>query len=307
MVYHSFDQLLAKVRENPVKRRAAVAGAADRHVLEAVAEAYRMGIIEPVLIGDPAEIEKLLEEAEPSGFRYELVAAYSPAECGETAAELIKENKADFIMKGMIDTKDVLKPLVKKENGLHLGRTMTHVALDEIPGMNRLTALTDGGMIPYPTLEEKKDIIINAVEMFRALGYDEPSVAVLCAVEKVNPKLPETTDAEALVEMNRQGIIPNCRVVGPISYDIAMSAAIAEEKKYDCAYCGQFDILVAPSMVAGNLLNKGLTVTAGATMAGVVLGARVPVAVVSRGSTSLEKYLSLALASLVAGAEFPAR
>lgn len=307
MVYHSFDQLLDKVRQNPVKRRAAVAGAADRHVLEAVVEGSKMGIVDPILIGNPEEMKRLTGELGMSGFRYEAVPAYSPAECGETAVKLIKESKADFIMKGMVDTKDVLKPLVKKENGLHLGGTMTHVALDEIPGMSRLTALTDGGMIPYPTLEEKKDIIVNAVEMFRALGYDKPSAAVLCAVEKVNPKLTETTDAEALVEMNRQGIIPNCHVVGPISYDIAMSAAIAEEKKYDCAYCGQFDILVAPSMVAGNLLNKGLTITAGATMAGVVLGARVPVAVVSRGATSREKYLSLALASLIAGAELPAQ
>jgi phosphate butyryltransferase len=176
---------------------------------------------------------------------------------------------------------------------------MTHVALDEIPGMNRLTALTDGGMIPYPTLEEKKDIIINAVEMLRSLGYEKPSVAVLCAVEKVNPKMPETVDAEALVAMNREGMIQNCHVVGPISYDIAMSADIAKEKKFECTDCGQFDILVTPSMVAGNLVNKSLTVSAGATMAGVVMGAKVPVVVTSRSSTALEKLLSLALASLI--------
>lgn len=298
MVYHSFDQILDKVRENPVKRRVAVAGAADRHVLEAVMEARRMGIVNPVLIGKPTEIENLLNE-KGTAAEYEIIDADSPEECGKAAVKLIKDQKADFIMKGMIETRDVLKPLVNKENGLHLGRTMTHVALDEIPGMSRLTALTDGGMIPYPTLEEKRDIIINAVEMLRSLGYERPSVAVLCAVEKVNPKMVETTDAEALVTMNRQGHIPDCDVVGPISYDIAMSAVIAEEKNYSCPYCGQFDILVAPSMVAGNLLNKGLTVSAGALMAGVVMGARVPVVVTSRGSTSTEKFFSLALASLI--------
>ena len=299
MVYQSFDQILDKVRNNPVKRKVAIAGAADRHVLEAVRDAQKMGIVDPVFIGDPVEIEKLLDELGECCDEYEIVWANSPAECGETAARLIKEQKADFIMKGMIETRDILKPLVKKENGLHMGRTMTHVALDEIPGMSRLTALTDGGMIPYPTLEEKKDIIINAVEMFRSLGYEKPSVAVLCAVEKVNPKMPETIDAEALVAMNREGKIQNCDVVGPISYDIAMSAAIAEEKKFECPYCGQFDILVTPSMVAGNLLNKGLTVSAGATMAGVVMGAKVPVVVTSRSSSALEKLLSLALASLI--------
>jgi len=299
MVYHSFDQILDKVRENPVKRKVAVAGAADRHVLESVREAQRMGIVNPVFIGDPVQIAKLLEEMGGWGDGYEIIEADSPAECGVTAVRLIKEQKADFIMKGMIDTRDILRPLVKKENGLHMGRTMTHVALDEIQGMSRLTALTDGGMIPYPTLEEKKDIITNAVEMFRSLGYEKPSVAVLCAVEKVNPKMPETIDAEALAVMNREGMIQNCNVVGPISYDIAMSAVIAEEKKYECPYCGQFDILVTPSMVAGNLLNKSLTVSAGATMAGVVMGAKVPVVVTSRSSTALEKLLSLALASLI--------
>jgi phosphate butyryltransferase len=299
MVYHSFGQILDKVRENPVKRKVAVAGAADRNVLEAVTEARRMGIVTPVLIGKPAEIDNLLKEQGSSSAEYEIVRADSPEKCGETAVRMIRDQQADFIMKGMIETKDVLKPLVNKENGQHLGRTMTHVALDEIPGMNRLTVLTDGGMIPYPTLEEKKDIIMNAVEMLRSLGYERPSVAVLCAVEKVNPKMIETTDAEALVKMNRQGLIPYCDVVGPISYDIAMSAEIAVEKGFNCPYCGQFDILLAPSMVAGNLLNKSLTVTGGARMAGVVMGARIPVVVTSRGSTAAEKFYSLALASLI--------
>jgi len=303
LVYSNFDQILDKVRFNPIKRTVAVAGAADKHVLEAVLEAQSKGIINPVLIGDVAEIRDHLDELSADIGQYQIVAADSPAECGEAAVGLIKNERADFIMKGMVDTKDVLKPLVKKENGLHLGRTMTHVALDEIPGMERLTILTDGGMIPYPTLEEKKDIILNAVEVLHSLGYERPSVAVLCAVEKVNPKMVETTDAEALVQMNKVGVIENCDVVGPISYDIAMSAEIAKRKKYDCPYCGKFDILVTPTMVAGNLLNKGLTLTAGATMAGVVMGAKVPVVLTSRGSTAEEKFLSLALASLIAGKE----
>ena len=299
MIYHSFNQLLDKVRDNPVKRKVAVAGAADRHVLEALLQAQKAGISDPVLIGNGSEIARNLEALGCLWENYDIVDASDPVQCGETAAELIREHKADFIMKGMIETRDVLKPLVKKENGLSLGRTMSHVALNEIPGMNRLTALTDGGMVPHPTLEEKRDIILNAAEMFLALGYEEPSVAVLCAVEKVNPKMPETIDAEALVRMSREGTISGCRVAGPISYDIAMSAVIAKEKGYPCADCGSFDILAVPSMVAGNLLNKSLTVTAGARMAGVIMGARVPVVVTSRSSSAGEKFLSLALASLM--------
>jgi phosphate butyryltransferase len=154
MVYHSFRQLLERVRENPVRRRVAAAGAADRHVLEALLEAQKAGIADPVLIGDASEIAKHLEALGCRRQDYSIVDAADPVQCGERAVELIREQNADFIMKGMIETRDVLKPLVKKENGLSLGRTMTHVALNEIPGMNRLTALTDGGMIPYPTLEE---------------------------------------------------------------------------------------------------------------------------------------------------------
>lgn len=300
MVYSSFNQIIEKVQRNPKKRTVAVAGAADKHVLEAIIEAQNMGIVNPILIGNVFEIKYLLSEMECNVSDYYIVAADSPQECGEVAVELIKEEKAHFIMKGMVDTKDVLKPLVKRENGLNTGRTMTHVAIDEIPGMERLTVLTDGGMIPYPTLENKRDIIINAVEVLRSLGYKEPSVAILCAVEKVNPKMVEITDAEALVNMSKDGIILNCDVVGPISYDIAMSAEVAAIKKFDCPYCGKFDILVAPTMVAGNLMNKALTLTAGAKMAGVIMGAKVPVVLTSRGSTAEEKFLSLALASLVA-------
>ena len=126
-------------------------------------------------------------------------------------------------MKGMVDTKDVLKPLVKKENGLHTGRAMCVFAYTEVPQMNKLLAVSDGGMIPYPTLEQKQDIILNCVEVLHKLGVENPSVAVLAAVEKVNPKMVETTDAVALVEMNKNGEIPGCDVVGPISFDIAMS------------------------------------------------------------------------------------
>lgn len=299
MIYQSFNQLLDRISENTVRRKVAVAGAADRHVLEALLQAQKAGITDPVLIGEGSEIARNLEALGCLWKDYQIEDVSDPVQCGETAASLIREHKADFIMKGMIETREVLKPLVRKENGLSLGRTMSHVALNEIPGMNRLTALTDGGMIPHPTLEEKRDIILNAAEMFHALGYEEPSVAVLCAVEKVNPKMPETIDAEVLVRMSREGTISGCRVTGPISYDIAMSAEIAEEKGYSCADCGSFDILVVPSMVAGNLLNKSLTVTAGARMAGVIMGARVPVVVTSRSSSAGEKFLSLALASLM--------
>lgn len=300
MVYKSFDQIVEKVKAKPNMSLVAVAGAAEAHVIESVLEAEKMGIVTPVLIGDVEKIKALITELGGNPNQYKIVSADSNEECGILAVQLINRGEADFIMKGMIDTKDVLKPLVNKENGLHTGRIMSHVAIDEVPGFNRLTVLTDGGMIPHPTLEEKRDIIINAVEVLRSLGYDRPSVAVLCGVEKVNTKMPETLDAEALVLMNKEGKIKNCDVVGPISYDLAMDPEAAKMKQFDCPYSGEFDILLAPSMATGNILNKCLTVTAGGKMAGIIVGAKIPVVLTSRGSSSEEKFLSLALASLVA-------
>lgn len=298
MVLNNFDMVLQYARDIKRKKRVAVAGAADIHVLEAVLKAQNLGFIEPVLIGDRDEIGSLLNSLGIALENYEIVPANTPAQCGETAVEQVKSGNADFIMKGMVETRDVLKPLVKKENRLNTGRTISHVGFFEVPGIKKLTLITDGGMLVAPTLSEKRDIVENAVSLLCDMGYINPSVAVLCAIEKVNPKMVETTDAQALVEMNHAGDIPNCTVVGPISYDLAMSREIAKIKRYDCSHCGDFDILLVPTIACGNILAKSWIVTSGARMAGLVAGAKIPVALSSRGSTPEEKLLSLALAAI---------
>lgn len=298
MVLENFDAVIKKAKAAERTRRVAVAGAADAHVIEAVLAAKDLGIAEPILIGDKADIVAVLTEHGASAETFCIVDAHSPIECGKLAVEQVKVGKADFIMKGMIETRDVLKPLVKKENQLHTGRTMSHVGFFGIPGAKKLMIITDGGMLIAPTLEEKRDIINNAVSLLRAIGYQKPSVAVLCAVETINPKMVETTDAQALVEMNRSGDIPDCTVVGPISYDLVMSSEIAKVKHYDCPYCGNFDILVAPTMACGNILAKSWILTAGADMAGLIAGAKVPVVLNSRGSSAQEKLYSMALAAI---------
>lgn len=301
MAYQKFNQLVEKCKQNPDTKTVAVAGAADSHVLGAVVEAEKIGLVKPVLIGNKAEIEAGLKDLGENPADYKIVGADTPAECGVEAVELIKKGEAEFIMKGMVDTKDVLKPLVNKENNLHTGRSMCVFSYNEVPIMNKLMAIADGGMIPYPTLEQKKDIVINCVESLHKLGIEKPSIAVLAAVEKVNPKMVETTDAAALVEMCKNGEIPGCDIVGPISYDIAMSKEIAATKKYDCPYCGDFDMLLVPTMAAGNLMHKAMILCGGAKMAGVVVGAKVPVVLTSRGASTEEKFVSLALASLISG------
>ena len=207
MTYTKFEDLVEKCKQNPHTNTVAVAGAADGHVLGAVVEAEKIGLVKPVLIGSETEIRDLLKEMGENPDDFRIVHAESAADCGVEAVELIKNGEAEFIMKGMVDTKDVLKPLVKKENGLHTGRSMCVFSYNEVPQMNKLLALADGGMIMYPTLEQKKDIVLNCTEALHKLGIEHPSVAVLAPVEKVNPKMVETTDAAALVEMNKNGEI----------------------------------------------------------------------------------------------------
>ena len=299
MEYISFQQILAVVSKNPRKSRVAVAGAADDHVLESVFQAEALGLVTPIFLGGEARIRGLISQMGKDPDQYRIVEAGAGEQCGQAAVDLIRQGEADYIMKGLLETREVLKPLVNKANGLHTGRTMSHMAFDEVPGFRKLVVLTDGGMIPHPSLEEKRDIILNAVSVLRSMGYRRPKVAILCGVEKVNPKMPETVDAQDLVQMARDGVIRDCDIVGPISYDLAVDKESARIKGFDPELSGEFDILVPPSLAAGNILNKCLTLTAGGKMAGLVVGAKVPVVITSRGSSSEEKLLSLAVASLV--------
>lgn len=200
-------------------------------------------------------------------------------------------------MKGKIQTADLLRAVVNKENGLRTGKVMSHIVIHEIPTYHKLLAVTDGGMMMYPNLDEKKQIIENAVSTFLALGYENPKVAVLAAVETVNPKMQESVDADMLKKMNIKGEIKNCIVEGPISYDLTMSKESASIKGFVSPVTGEADIIVVPNITVGNILGKSLVYSAGAKMAGFIVGAKVPIVLTSRGSTSEEKYLSLALSA----------
>ena len=302
-MYTSFKGIVDAVKKNPHKRNVAVAGASDLHVLEAVAHAKEQGLVNPILVGDRLRITHLLHELELREEDFQICHCREPEEAGAAAVRLVKEGHADFLMKGMIETKDLLKEIVKKENQLHTGRTMSHFALNEIPGYPKLIVNTDGGMLVYPNLEQKKEIIINTVKTLHALGISSPKIAVLAGIEKVNPKMQETIDAAELKAMNLRGEISECMVEGPISYDLAMCSDIAEIKHYNSPYCGDFDALIVPNLATGNILGKSWSVTAKGKMAGIIVGAKVPIVLTSRGSSAEEKFLSIALASLVADKE----
>jgi phosphate butyryltransferase len=295
MVYRNFAEVIKKVQNNEIKRRVAVVAAQDEHTLEAVFRAKQDQIIEPILIGEKPRIKYFLEKLNINGADIQIIHVEDDSSAAIKAIELIHENKADFIMKGKIQTADLLKAVVNKEKGLGTGRVMSHLVLHELPNYHKLLAVTDGGMMMYPNLDEKKQIIENAVNSFKALGYACPKVAVLTAVEKVNPKMPETLDADLLKKMNLDGWLNNCIVEGPISYDLTMSKDSAEIKGFKSKVTGDADILIVPNITAGNILGKSLVYSAGAKMAGFIVGAKVPIVLTSRGSSSEEKYLSLVL------------
>ena len=297
MEYKSFDDLIKKVQNLDSMKKVAVVSAQDEHTLEAVFKAKKDNIVEPILIGNKKKIIEILSGLHESVLEESIINVESDSEAAEKAVELINENKADFIMKGKIQTADLLRAVVNKENGLRTGKVMSHIVIHEIPTYHNLLAVTDGGMMMYPNLDEKKQIIENAVSTFLALGYENPKVAVLAAVETVNPKMQESVDADMLKKMNIKGEIKNCIVEGPISYDLTMSKESASIKGFVSPVTGQADIIVVPNITVGNILGKSLVYSAGAKMAGFIVGAKVPIVLTSRGSTSEEKYLSLALSA----------
>lgn len=296
----SFSQLRERAGALP-RRTVAVACAHDPHTLEAALKAADEGLLHCVLIGHK---EKILAIGRALGHEIagaDVIPAETDQEAAETAVALVREGKADFLQKGLMQTATILKAVVNKERGVGLGRPMSHTALLEIPGYHKLLGVTDGGMIPAPDLEAKAAIVRNAVEMFRQLGYERPLVSAVCASESVSPKIAETVDAAALKEAARAGELGPCYVEGPISLDLAVDADSAAVKGYESPVSGETDILLVPNITAGNMMVKALLEFARAKMVGVVTGARCPIALNSRSASFEEKYNSLLTCALVSG------
>lgn len=300
MALTKMTDFLEIVKGKNVVKNVAVPGAADDHVLEAVFEAENMGLIKAVLIDKEDEVKKVLTELGKNPDDYEIINAETPEECGQIAVDLVKEGKANVILKGLLETKDVLKPVVNKETGIGLGGVMSIVAFTELPAYHKLLVVTDGGMMTYPTVEQKAGIIKNAVDCYKKLGIENPKIACVAAVEKVNPKMPETVDAAELKKMNEEGIIKDCIVEGPISLDLAVNADSAKRKKYESPVAGDADVILVPNIQVGNVAHKSMLQFGNGKMAGVVVGAKCPIIINSRGSSAEEKFDSLLLACAVA-------
>jgi len=294
-----FDALLRLVEKHPV-RKVAVAVAQDPSVIEAVAEARKRNIAEAVLVGDEREIR---EQAESCGVSLEGHAIVNEADTLQAVAaavRLVSSGEADILMKGYVHTDDFLRGLLDKDYGLRTGSIMSHVFVAELREQKKLLFITDGAMNIAPTLEQKAAILLNAVYLANIFGVMKPKVAVLAAVELVNPAMPATVDAASLAKMaDRRQYVPECTVDGPFALDNVASLAAARHKKIGGPVAGQGDILLVPDIEAGNMLAKSLVYFGGCRLVGLLVGAKAPVVLTSRADTMESKLLSIAGAVLM--------
>lgn len=296
----SFDDLISKVSGCGMKK-VAVAVAQDSAVLEAVAAAKERKIAEAILVGDADKIKEVAAQISMDLNGFEIIDEKDDYAAALKAVELVHNGKADMYMKGLIDTKSFLKSVLDKEVGLRTGKTLSHVCVFEIKGIDHLLFLTDVAFMTYPTLEDKVHIIENTVDVCHACGIPNPKVAPLAAVEVVNPKMPVTVDAAELTKMCEEGKITGCVVDGPLSLDLAIDPAAAKHKGAEGRkIVGDADILLFPDIHAGNLVYKALVHTAQVKNGNILTGTKAPVILTSRSDDFETKVNSLAIGAVMA-------
>ncbi|MDI6739415.1 MAG: phosphate butyryltransferase [Candidatus Edwardsbacteria bacterium] len=290
----SFADLMKEAKARGPKK-VAVAVAQDEVVLEALDIALKEKIATPLLFGDRKAIEDAAAKAKVVVAKWEITDISDMAEASRAAVAAVSAGNADFLMKGLVSTATFLKAVLDKETGLRTGRLLSHVAVMEMPGYHKIFFLTDAGMCVKPDLTAKVDIVNNAVDVAHKMGIELPKVAVLAALETINPEMPETIDAAELSKMADRGQIKGCIVDGPLALDLAVSEEAARHKKVKSAVAGDADIFILPEIAAGNILAKGLLYMAGAKAAGLIAGAARPVVMLSRSDSREQKLNSIAL------------
>ena len=294
-----FDDIIAKVKECG-KKTVAVSVAQDSAVLEAVKAAKERNIADAILVGDEAKIREIASSIDMDLEGYEIIDEPDMIQASLKAVKLAHEGKADMYMKGLIDTKNFLKSVLDKEVGLRTGGVLSHVAVFEIPGIDRLLFLTDVAFMTYPALEDKVNIIKNTLPVCRACGIEIPKVSPLAAVEVVNPKMPATVDAAELTRMCEEGELTGCIVDGPLSLDLAIDPEAAKHKGATSRKIqGDADVLLFPDIHAGNLVYKAIVHMTKMKNGCILTGTKVPVILTSRSDTFETKVNSIALAAVV--------
>jgi phosphate butyryltransferase len=299
MAIRTFAELLETAKLKGPKTIAVAAGH-QAEVMLAGLDAETAGLAEVVLVGDGTMIRQIAAEQDFDISRMEVIHLPQPQEAAWQVMKLVSDGRADIAMKGKVETSDFLRAALSKDLGLRTGRLFTHVAVFQIPEFDRLIFISDAGVVVAPDLEQKVQIVQNAIHVAHSLGISRPRVAVLAATEVVNPKIPTTLDAANLSKMADRGQIKGGLVDGPLALDNAISPESAQIKGIKSEVAGYADILIAPDIEAGNVLAKAITYFAQGEMAGVVVGARCPLILPSRSDTREAKLVSLALGVILA-------
>jgi phosphate butyryltransferase len=294
----SFDELLNKVRALPSKE-VVIPGADTKAAVQAAILAKKEKIADFLLIGDVDKIHELISEIDKTMIdQFDYLNETDDVLCVQEGVKAIQEGIAEVILKGRTATSVVMKGVLNKSSGLNLGGVVSDVFVYETG--KKLILMSDGGIVIDPGIKEKAAMIRNAVQVAHALGIPNPKVAVLAAVEVVNPKMQATVDAAGLVEMNKRGEIEGCIVEGPLALDIAISKEAAQIKGFDTPVAGEADILIMPNIESGNIFGKGIYYYAKFRIAHVLMGAKVPILVTSRADEATTKLLSIALGNICA-------
>lgn len=295
---NSFSQLI-KEAQRLGSKRFSIAGSESPSVLQAVIQAKEMGIMEPILVGKKENIYQIANKHHLNINRIEIEDCEGDNNIALRAVELIVLNKADALMKGHIMTPTLLKCFLNKKFKLYQNRLLSHIALLEIPNYHKLLLITDSGMVIRPTFEQKKDILHNALTVIRKLGVQRPKVAILSATEKINPDIPETVDAVKLVTAAQSGEFGDVDMEGPMALDMAFSKEAAQIKGVQSLVAGQPDIVLVPDVSCGNIFAKGLVYFANAKISGFIVGAKVPIVLISRAERPISWLFSIATTNII--------
>jgi phosphate acetyltransferase len=299
--HEKYERLIARCKAlTPVPT--AVAHPCDESSLKGAVEAAELGILQPILVGPRARIEAVAGQFQLDIASYELVDAPHSHAAADLAVQLAREGKAEMLMKGSLHTDELMGAVVRTGTGLRTERRISHAFIMDVPSLDRAIIVTDAAINIFPTLEDKVHIVQNAIDLARALGFEQPKVAILSAMETVNPKVQSTVEAAALCKMADRKQITGGILDGPLALDNAIDLAAARIKQIDSPVAGLADILVVPDLEAGNMLAKSLSFMADADAAGIVLGARVPIILTSRADSVMTRLASCAVAALVAQA-----
>ncbi len=297
-----FDEIIEKAKAVERPMRAAVAAADAENIVRGVFMAQDAGFVEPILVGNEGKIRAVLERIGETGRDVQVIDASGGDSSVQYAIEMINAGSADCLMRGNSSTRDFLMPVLNKSNHLiQPDCLVTHINFLKVPGLERLLAISDVTLLINPPMDARKEVVKNMVKAFNAFGVDRPNIALLALVEKPSYHMRDTVEAQTMVRDNERRPFADCNLAGPIAYDLIVSKEAARLKGFDCPYCGEFDGIVVPNLATGNVMVKVLQQSAGASGFGVLVGAKIPIAITSRADQPDQAFQSLAACAAMWG------